>query len=565
MTIWNDLIKLLRFQFLLLARDFQISDPQRNQGKSNVKWSIIALGLLAIIIFRISYSFVFGLRNIFPETQGQFENVLYLELHLLSLSAMLLFVILVLNGIRIVYENYFESRDLQFLLTLPVSVSAIFTSKFIKSVAVNFIYVIPFLGSLWIGYGFGTGGGMLYYLTVFVVLICGTVIFTAVTTIVILLIARFIPSLIMKQAITIGSFLLAFAVFVTWQYFAVVADIDISPENIMAMAENLQPVLEVNLPHLWMANSLVWAEGNLSITLWESVIPLIASAVISFVVSIIFARQVFVTGWSKSRDVHGKQLQTRTKVKNISNNKNAYRLAGIIKKDLLILRRAPFIWYNVLIFIAMLGLITFNMAGGVMEEPQSIFNIESSLSLMLIGIFGTQAGGNIAGVAFSIEGRALWIMGTAPISKQKLYLMKLYSGVFTNFIIMLIAFIVFRSLPGVAVYPWYLSIPILFGKAVAVTSAILYMDISNPNFELGDKLNQIGGDSNIKGQFRSVSSIIIQLIITLMLGILILVTGVFQSWWWILLLLLFFIVIILAITRYCYKNAVEMLGRYLIE
>lgn len=557
MTTWTDLIKLLKFQLRLTIREFKSNDVKANSNKNHTIWSFVSLFILFLVIFRVSYSFSFGLRYLFPETQEQLEAVFQLELQLLALSALLLFVILLLNGIRIVYENYFEAQDLNFLLSLPVSIGNVFASKFIKNVVMNFIQVLPLIGALWLGYGFGVRGGIQYFFTMVVVLFCGAVIFTALATILLLVITRFMPSLYVKQGITIGSFALALAVFVFWQYFVLISDVDITFDQLVNNNTGLETVLNVNLPQLWMANTLGRTSGITDITFWESLFPLLTSVIISVWISIWIASKTFMTGWSKSRDI---PLNKSKKIESSSSNR---MITELIKKDFLILRRTPFIWYNILIFMAMLGLITFNMTRGGIQEADSFFNLASGLSLMLIIIFGTQAGGNAAGISFSLEGSTLWLLKIAPMSERKLYLVKLSFGVLINVTIMLIAFVVFYFVPGILIYPWYLSIPLIFGAAVAITSVNLYMDIKNPNFEIGDKLNQIGGDSNVKGQFRPVISVVVQLVLAVLIGLLILFTGVLQTWWMITASFAFLFAGTTFISYYCYQKGKYFLKAYL--
>ncbi|ACB84165.1 putative ABC transporter permease subunit [Natranaerobius thermophilus] len=568
MSIWNELVFLLKHQFNLTKKDFLIKDDHKS---NNSFWlSIVAFGFIALLLLRLSSSIFSGIRFLF-ETEEQWDAGLMpiLETHILATTAVLVFFFLMLNGIRIVFENYFESRDVQILLTLPLSVQAIFASKFLQSFCINVVQIIPFIGTIWLGYGLAVGAGILYLPIILFVLICGGLIFTAVATILLLVIARFVPSVVMKQAITICSFAMAFIIFVGWQYFVQIAEVEITPEGILTISQNMQAYLELELPHLWMARSLMFPLAEFDVTIWESLIPLAVTAILGFLMSVFIAEKVFLTGWSKSMDV---QAGSRGKFsrKNggifsrLINHLSLPAISPVVKKDLLLLKRTPFMWYNILIIVAMLGILAVNFPQEGQTHHPGIFNLEASLNLLLIGLFGTQAGGSVAGIAFSAEGKALWNLQTAPISKHRLYFWKLSFGLIINLAIMKIAYLIFYLIPNLTVYPWYLSLPLLFGKALVITSVILYLDIENPKFENGDKLNRIGGDNKIQGEIRSIVSVLIQLVTAAFLGLLVIIPGAFPIWWVITISLGIFVGTAVFVTRWCYLKSIDRLSNFLI-
>ena len=115
-------------------------------------------------------------------TFGDFPDLLGLiEINVLSAVSLAAFVLLLMTGIRGIYSSYYESGDMAFLLSTPLKVEAVFFSKLLKSILSNVLLLVPFSGSVWIGYGIAQGASAWFYLMVAVSLLLVAAMFTALS------------------------------------------------------------------------------------------------------------------------------------------------------------------------------------------------------------------------------------------------------------------------------------------------------------------------------------------------------------------------------------------------
>ncbi|WP_158212448.1 putative ABC transporter permease subunit [Natranaerobius trueperi] len=559
MTILNELKKLTKFEIENFKKIYFNKANGQGLGCS-FYLGLFALFILSLIIFSFSNNLFRFLR--FSVKDPEISQLL--ELNLLSLSVIIAFMIMVFNGIRVVFENYFESNDLQILLTLPLSIKSVFIIKFIKSALMNFLQVLPFVGALWLGYGVAARANILYFLVIILTLFASAIIFTSMASLFLFIIIRLVSSFKLKQIITIGSFTIAFLLFLVGQYFAQIAEFDLSPEGIVTISEQLLIYTDRELPHIWVARTLLLPVQDFIYPVQESVLPFMMLTISGFVLSIMFSEKVFLTGWSKSKDVQSR-IKRPQKPKSAKSLFIQKYFSGIFIKDWLFVKRTPLMWYNMLIFIALLGFLSFNLYQGAnLISNGRILNLADTLSVLLIIFFSVQAGGNIGGVSFSIEGDSLWILKTAPINKNKLYFSKLGLGMLSNSVIAVLATIIFNFVPDLNIYPLYFTIPLVLVIISALTSVNLYLDISKPNFAIGRSLNQIGGDNKMEGEMRSFSYMLIMFTFVLIFSVILIIGSVIDHWLTIVITLSLIAVLVIILNIWCYKKSVKHLDNYLI-
>ena len=248
------------------------------------------------------------------ETFGDFPDLLGLiEMNVLSAVSLAAFVLLLMTGIRGIYSSYYESGDMTFLLSTPLKVEAVFFSKLLKSILSNVLLLVPFSGSVWIGYGIAQGASAWFYLMVAVSLLLVAAMFTALSSVLVMVIMRFVPGQKLKQMVLIGSLIVSLIFVFGTQYLSSL-NMSSDPQQTRAFLESAGKWrLDTTgyLPHIWLTKTMLTFSGSHTFGIGESLVPLTIVGLVSLLVAAAVARHTFLTGWSSSQESEGRRRRVR--------------------------------------------------------------------------------------------------------------------------------------------------------------------------------------------------------------------------------------------------------------
>lgn len=473
-------------------------------------WLIGFGGFKAASFFRVAFRDYPGLLHL-------------VELNFLTAGSLAVFMLLFMNGVKVIYDNFYESGDLPFLLATPLPVGAVFASKFLKSVGTNLFYLLPFIGALWAGYGVATGAPWGFYLMIMATLVLATVLFTAVASLLVMVIMRFVPSQKMKQFILVGSLLIGLIFVLASQYFS----------SILADNKGMEPRIFFEsvgrwglektgyLPHIWVAKSILLFIPGFAYNAYESILPLGVLAVALLAAAIALARWSFVTGWSASRE--SAPGTKRSSARQARRGEGAFRgtggvLWGTLRKDFRVLKRTPMMWYNILVLLVVLGFLAYNMS----RDPGNAFkpgrmDFVKTLMLFIIMFVGAAGGTSTSAMSLSLEGKSWWFIKQAPVNPREFYLAKFLYGYLPNLLMSGVAVMAFYLLPAIPMHPVYISVPVLLLATSVLISAGVTLDILSPNFEMVKTLS-IGGFQNTVGAGKILISLLASMFLVVFLG-----------------------------------------------
>jgi ABC-2 type transport system permease protein len=433
--------KLIRLRLLITINGFKHAKTIRK-----ILTIVAVLGLLAFagMILFVSWILLGFLRS--PQlTQyvGMDVTPFLQAMPVLIFTA--LFLGILLSSFGVLLQALYLSGDMDFLLSSPVPIRAVFVTKLLQAVLPNFGLITLF--GLPVLYGLGLAGhyNLLYYPLVLLTMIALALAAAGLSALLVMLVARIFPA---RRAAEILGFVGAMLAFTCSQAGNIYNSFGHSTNVSGAQVSNMfSLIMRFNTPWLplnWAGQGLVaLGEGRwLTALLLGSLTLGLSTAVFMFALST--AERWYYSGWAGMQVVARRKKPVRT-LRPSPRVETSLQVAasrgisflgvgrllpapirGIIWKDFLLLRRdlrnlSQLI--SPLIFGVVYSLMLFNFGGqmpaGQGQAPDWFMN---SLGVLLaygnvgMSLFvGWMLMARLSGMAFSSEGRNYWMMKAAPL------------------------------------------------------------------------------------------------------------------------------------------------------
>jgi len=385
---------------------------------------------------------------------------------------------IMITSFGVLLQALYLAGDMDFLLSAPVPIRAVFISKLLQAILPNFglicIFALPVLFGLGISYQYH----FLYYPLVIIVLVALALAAAGLTSLLVLIIVRIIPA--RRVAEVLGFFGAIISILCSQSgQFARFNDFDPNQAT-----EALEMVSRFNTPWSplnWAGQSLVaigqseWLSGVGYLVITIGLCALI------FVIALTSAERLYYTGWAnmqgKSRKKKARRKSKRSRsigrLPIISTLTGQIPLAvrTILTKDSLVLRR-DLRNMSQLVTPLILGIVYTIMfvRNGPIPEPDSsevpawAIDIFRNLSLyMNVGIslfVGWMLLARVAGIAFSQEGKNYWLLKSAPVNVPSLiaakYLAAYIPALLLGWLFLLVISVMQRS--SITTLPFTMSV-----------------------------------------------------------------------------------------------------------
>jgi hypothetical protein len=491
-------------------------------------WKRILSVVFGFVFFFVFVGFVgyggFMIAGITRDIFSDFPEVVKsIEFNILSASSIAAFIMLFLTGIRSVYSNFYESNDLQFLMSTPLPTLSVFGTKFLKSLGTNLLSLLPLNGALWFGYGFAVKAPFVFFVTTIVVLLCVALLFTAVTSLIVMTVMRFVRSQRLKQLMTVLSLLFALIIVFVGQYMSLVSfgETEIDPMVLLESTKSWGFEQIGYMPNVWMAKSLLLFVDGYAFSFSESLLPLLVSSVLLIIVSMCLAERAFLTGWSQSRELDAGRKRTDVVLESME--KKAFSgpsgaLYGVLRKDLQLLRRTPVMWYNFFVNVVIVGFMVYRISiSGEIPDTEEIPFIKVFILFMVLLISASISG--FAGTfSVSLEGKSWWIMQYLPIKPGAFYWAKLLYGCIPSFVVSGLILVIISFVPSIPSYPVWLCLLVLMAVLSVQMSIGLIFDIFSPNFSVSIFAESAGGGRKGVGGIKALISMAVSVLAVFLLA-----------------------------------------------
>jgi ABC-2 type transport system permease protein len=394
----------------------------------------------------------------------------------------ILFVGILFSSFGVLLQALYLSGDMDFLLTSPVPIRAVFVTKLMQAVLPNFglgaLFGLPVL------YGLGIRGhyNLLYYPLVLLTMVALTLAAAGLSALLVMLVARLFPPRRVAEVLGFLTATLSILCSQSGNFYNTMAhnNVSISGSQVNGMFALLMRFNTLWNPLTWAGNGLVaLGEGR-----WLAGIGLLALTLgltsLAFSFALVTAERWYYSGWAGMQVVAYKKKPARARAANVrpipgpaSQAESRVRrvipapIRAILQKDFLLLRRdirnlsqlvTP------LIFGVFYTFMFLRPGNPIFPDSPDMPSIFSQISHFIatygnIGMslfVGWMLLGRLSGMAFSAEGKNYWMLKASPVRTTHLlaakflvaYLPTLALGV----VFMLAVSIMQKTSPGIFLY-----------------------------------------------------------------------------------------------------------------
>jgi len=433
--------KLIRLRLLLTVNTFKHAKTIR---KILTIVGILALLGVAVGIFVVSWLLLGFLHS--PQlTQYVGLDVTPFLQAVPVLIFMALFLGILFSSFGVLLQALYLSGDMDFLLTSPVPIRAVFITKLLQAVLPNFGLIALFGLPVLYGLGLAQGYNLLYYPLVLLTMIALTLAAAGLSALLVMLVARLFPP---RRVAEVLGFLTALITIVCSQsgnfYNTMGRDVNITGSQVNGIFDTLMRLNTPWLPLNWPGRGLValgsgdWLSGLLLVGLT------LGLSALAFMFALSTAERWYYTGWAgmqvvASRKKAGRNGHARSRVEartpGLLSASPAASLLGrllpapvraVIRKDFLLMRRdlrnlsqlvTPLIF-------GVLYTVMFLRPGHPMFPPEpdmpaflvSISNVITTYGNVGMSLFvGWMLIARLSGMAFSSEGKNYWMLKSSPV------------------------------------------------------------------------------------------------------------------------------------------------------
>jgi len=428
--LWPMVWKLLRLRILILSSGFRRARLRRKIG-------ILVLGvvLLAFLgfIFFLSWSLLRFLRS--PQlTQFVGDVGPFLE----SIPVLVMggsFLGILLTSFGVLLQALYLAGDMDFLLSAPIPIRAVFITKLLQAILPNFSLICVFALPVLYGLGASQGYNLLYYPAVLLVLAGLALAAAGISSLLVMGIVRIFPA---RRVAEVLGFVGAVTSFICSQSGQFARFSDVSQDQAVQAFQALERFNTPWSPLAWAGRGVVSLGAGQWLAGAGFLLLSLGLAALVFGVALTTAERLYYTGWASMQGIRRKKKVTRVARVQREQPLKA-RLVGlippavraIILKDAYVLRR-DLRNMSQLITPLILGIvyaIMFLRSGGEAppgrgEAPAWFMEITRNMLVygnVGISLFvGWMLIARLGGMGFSQEGKSYWLLKTAPVGTGQL-------------------------------------------------------------------------------------------------------------------------------------------------
>ena len=460
--------KLLRLRWRTTINSFRHA---KTAAKVGTVIGLIGLAVFGGFIFWLSWLLLTFLRS--PSlTQYVGDTTTFVDaVPVLIFSAFFLGILLTSFGVLL--QALYLSGDMDFLLSAPVPIRAIFITKLLQAVLPNFGFIALFGLPVLYGLGLANGYNILYFPSVLLMMVSLSLAAAGLAGLLVMLVVRIFPA---RRVVEVLGFMGAIISIVCSQLGNLMNsghNNNVSQDQVTGALGMLAQLNNPWIPLNWPGRGLAaLGEGHWVPGLGLTLLSLGLTGGL-FWLSLLTAERWYYSGWAgmqviarKKQPAHSPRMATAS-ARPVAINSLAARLLaapirGLIWKDYLVLRRdlrhlsqlvTP------LIFGIIYGIMFLRAGGeppaGRGEAPAWLMN--SFRNLMAYGniglaIFvGWMLLQRLAGMGFSQEGKNYWLLKAAPVSARQMLTAKFLVAYLPALALSVLFLVGFSILQGIAI------------------------------------------------------------------------------------------------------------------
>ena len=480
-----------------------ISGFRRSRLRNKIGMVVLGVVLLAVLVAAFVFSFL--VLNAFQSPMfSQIVNdpdklIDSIPVWIVTIA----FIVILITSFGLLLQALYLAGDMDFLLSSPLPMRAVFLSKQMQAILPNYGLVMLLGLPILFGLGISQGYNLLYYPLVIIVLTLMAFIAAGLASLVVMVIVRVFPA---RRVAEVLGFFVATISIICSQTGRLANFENISGEQTSLALNQLYRINSPFSPLAWAGISLsaigqrnwLTGVGFLAIT--------IGLGVIIFLISLNAAERLYFSGWASVRTSTRRKKKTRrqpskspTRSLMATSFKNLFpaQVRAILVKDLLVLRRDLRNMSQLVtpLIIGVVYAVTLVRSGGEPpagrgEAPAVFMEVLSNLMLYAnVGIslfIGWSLLSRLAGMSFSLEGKQYWLLKTAPVSTRRLVAGKYLVAYLPTLILCWIFLLIISLLQQVSLDTLAYSLVVVALSVAGVAGLNLAFGVIGANFEWED-------------------------------------------------------------------------------
>lgn len=407
----RDFLYLARLRYKLIRNSVTFGTRDKLMGR-------ILLFFLALFFVAGDYLFF---RRIIIHIRTLPDEVAELMIpQFLMVICLTFFSMLVFSNIVASISTFFLSTDLDLLMSSPINLRSIFTSRMITTTVNSswmlFIFGVPIFFAL----GYTHNAGFMYYVGMVGTIIPFIIVPACLGILVTVLLMRFFPARKTHQFLTIVGLIFMGGLIMFFRFLKPEKFLgkEVPTELILQYVENLKIPDYGFLPSTWTARALAaGTQADFSgMALWVSVGWVAAGFLVA--VNIYLVSRYYYQGWSLAYSGRSlSQVKTRRVIYLGIEKILAFvrpSLRSIILKDVKTFWRDPSQWTQLFMLGALVVVYIFNIRNLPMETI-ALKNFISVLNIALAGVVLAAVAVRFIFPTTSVEAKSFWIIKCSPV------------------------------------------------------------------------------------------------------------------------------------------------------
>ncbi len=492
-SFWQHVAKLLKLETLIFFSGFRKAKARKIIGF--VALSILIIGL-AVLFFLFSRWVISTLSN--DEIKAMINIPLAFD-SLPSIAFSAIFMMVMLSNFGVLLQGLYLAKDMDFLLTSPIPIRAVFFSKMLFSILPGFGLFCLFSLPLLYGLGAAAGYNIFYYILVFIALVVLTLVSAGISSVLVMLVVRILPA---KRVAEVLSFIGIIITMILSQSSHLLSNVSASNEAIVSTFSRISFLNAPWSPIAWLGRSVV-ALGKGDLTGLLVFLPVVAGGLVLFWLALSASERLYYSGWASLQNSENRKIKPKStqSMAGTATGKGVKLFSApvraIIIKDFKLIRRDLKNMSQLItpLIISLIWIFSATQKGNPLVELMNdgVFSNALAMVNLAIAMFCCWSiTSNLGMASFAREGQQYWLLKAAPVSEKTLLLAKFMVcwivGSALGIVISVFMAIVSKQFSSMS----FIIIAIL-GSTAGLTGINLAMGVPATNLDWSDPRKMVKG------------------------------------------------------------------------
>lgn len=426
---------------------------------------------------------------------------------LLSFAFVMFFAVLVFSSVVTSLNTFFLSDDLYMIFSAPLSFDRIYLAKYVQTLLLSSWMVLLFATPVFIAHGIIAEAPWFYYPWMIVVMLAFMVLPCAIATMITMILVKAFPARKMQDILIILAIIFVVMLYFLFRFLQ--PEQLFNPDIFHGFTEyfaTLQAPDSPLLPTTWAYGAL--KAGMSSKAMSESgtfyFMMMLANGFMAMLIGSTVAGKIYFDAYSKSQEGRKARITTAPFVGKLFNK--LFTRTERIRREFMLKDTKTFFrettqWTQLLLLMALIVVYLYNYKVLNLDKYAGITvvlrNSISYLNMLIAGFVISAICVRFVLPAVSIEGRAFWIIRTAPVKMKKFLWTKFLFNLVPIFIVSEVLIIVSNIFLKTTTFLMVFSAVIMGLVTICIVAMAIGIGAMYPNFEEKNVARMSSGASSI--------------------------------------------------------------------